>query len=133
MRTIKFRAWDKEEEKMYKVDELLNLWSQDDCGGEISTIPHIEAINQNYRGEDKRIMVDEEGGNVLMQYTGLKDKNGLQEVYEGDIIDATGNIITNIHEKTHTEKSDFIIQGFGTKDWIATYQGAVARGCKDSE
>jgi len=69
----------------------------------------------------------------VTQYIGLKDKNGLQEVYEGDIIDATGNIITNIHEKTHTEKSDFIIQGFGTKDWIATYQGAVARGCKDSE
>ena len=114
MRTIKFRAWDKID-KVWLESYLAML-----SGGKVFAYGLED--NDDYTGRVK-----------INMFTGLKDKNGLQEVYEGDIIDATGNIITNIHEKTHTEKSDFIIQGFGTKDWIATYQGAVARGCKDSE
>ncbi|MFS0877994.1 YopX family protein [Solibacillus isronensis] len=55
MREIKFRAWDKD------LKQMLNLFTMD--------------------GQRKQ----ETEETILMQYTGLKDKNG-REIYEGDIV-----------------------------------------------
>jgi len=68
MREIKFRAWDKAIKKIINNINLLNI----DFGiffyGNIDE--YIELVECK-----------------IMQYTGLKDKNG-KEIYEGDIIKA---------------------------------------------
>jgi len=66
MREIKFRAWDGK--KMYSPDELIQV------GNEGCTTGY-------YDGSGCPKYSDHE----LMQYTGLKDKNG-KEIYEGDIV-----------------------------------------------
>ncbi len=64
MREIKFRAWDNIGKMM--MPEIRNL-----------VLPHKE-----------------EYGSILMQYTGLKDKNG-KEIYDGDILKAQGIVAWN--------------------------------------
>lgn len=68
MRDIKFRAWNHKAKQMCEVDEL--LW--DDRGN----CHPIHGGSYVIYDKDK---------DVLMQYTGLKDKNG-KEIYEGDIV-----------------------------------------------
>lgn len=73
MREIKFRAWDKKEKKMKNENDF--LMSLD---GEIldpSTFPFM--VNKNC---------------LLMQYTGLTDKNG-NKIYEMDIVNYFGKKI----------------------------------------
>lgn len=67
MREIKFRAWDRRHNEMILIDDFYwfeenQVHSQDEACGTT-------------------------GDFVLMQYTGLKDKNGV-EIYEGDIVRA---------------------------------------------
>ena len=61
MREIKFRAWDKEEQEMLDWDKFFNL-----------------DIAQVFESKGS-------WGIYPMQYTGLKDKNGV-EIYDGSII-----------------------------------------------
>jgi hypothetical protein len=71
MREIKFRAWDKIDKKMREVIQI--LW------GSIHN-PYPMSVDF-YDTQKPRLFQDV----VLMQYTGLKDKNG-KEIYEGDVL-----------------------------------------------
>ena len=68
MREIKFRAWDKERKFIFYPTKF-----EVSTIGTIKKVFHFE-IDNNYESE------------ILMQYTGLKDKNG-KEIYEGDIVE----------------------------------------------
>lgn len=75
MREIKFRAWNKDSKKMYKIGQITleeGTWN-------------YEPDNREYIG----MSIPYQPSFVLMQYTGLKDKNE-KEIYEGDIIEIKG-------------------------------------------
>ncbi len=77
-REIKFRIWDVENKEMLKVQEL--DFEPTFYDGRIAIRPN--KYNDYFDTEDM----------ILMQYTGLHDKNG-EEIYEGDNIRIKNSLI----------------------------------------
>lgn len=97
-REIKFRIWDIENKEMLKVQEL--DFEPTFYGGRIAIRP--DQHNDYFDTEDM----------ILMQYTGLDDKNG-KEIYEGDIVK-----YENMTGKIMFFNGSFIMSNFEeTEEW----------------
>ena len=81
MREIKFRIWNGAD--IYEPFELVELFG---IGSN-----YVQVQTRNEDGD--KVLAD---GYEIMQYTGLKDKNG-KEIYEGDVVNFEG--ITNYEIK----------------------------------
>ena len=80
----RYRAWDKIHKTMYEVDDIMSI----DFGkSKISVKTLFFEQTNRYDFDDI----------VLMQSTGLRDKNG-KEIFEGDIIDSTNGLLTGVIE-----------------------------------
>ena len=96
MREIKFRAWHESEKKMFYPDNKFHLIT----GNKVLKLdPQIEL----YRYYIMPIEIE------VMQYTGLKDSNGV-EIYENDIIDVAGSVEGSGKWKVVFEEGAFCVE-----------------------
>lgn len=99
MREIKFRVWNVQFSKMSETFDLEDFGEDQD-----SEHGPCEFSLRTFTIPEKK--------NILMQYTGLKDKNG-KEIYEGDIVkraDFSDGVIV-----WHNDLNGYILGGYRKK------------------
>lgn len=101
-REIKFRAWDKENKKMMKVSSL-SLENKEIAVKENGTYHFFRMQNLE-----------------LMQYTGVKDKNG-KEIYEGDVVVLNNIEIDNMCIVRY-EHSNYRLEGWSLREDLSNVE-----------
>lgn len=111
MREIKFRVWCKDLEEIIEVNKM---------GFENNELWYIECIDH----DKELVYFPEKNDHVLMQYTGLKDKNGKEIYFDSDFVNLkvwTGYeppyVCSVTHDVIDERKADeSIYRGIITKD-----------------